>query len=292
MQQTLPDEKTMYRALLEKNSGFEGIFVAGIKTTGIFCRPTCTARKPKKENVEYFRTSREALLRGYRPCKLCLPLAPKGDAPDWLKPLIEEIDDNPDLRLKDSDLRERGMDPNRVRRWFRKNHGMTFHTYMRTLRIGHAFGNIRSGDNVIQTAFRSGYESLSGFTESFKKLTGFSPNKSTHHRLVTITRISTPLGPMLAGATDEGVCLLEFVDRRQIETQLKRTARLLDADLLPGSHEHLDELDRQLKEYFDGKRDRFTVPLVITGTPFQKRQAYHRATIIFRVAERSPVLTV
>ena len=271
MKQLLPDEKTMYTALVKKDSNFDGIFIVGVKTTGVFCRPTCTARKPKKENVEYFNSSREALLHGYRPCKICLPLGYKGEIPDWLKPLMDEIDSHPDVRLKDADLKDRGVDPNRVRRWFKKNCGMTFQTYLRTRRIGNAFGRINYGDKVIEAAFESGYESLSGFTDSFKKVTGFSPSKSTQNHIIKITRILTPLGPMLAGASEEGICLLEFVDRRMLETQLKRVSRSLKAELIPGSNTHLDKLDRQMKEYFEGNRKKFTIPLDIVGTSFQKK---------------------
>ena len=110
----------------------------------------------------------------------------RGEAPKWLKAVIEEIDNQPDLRLKDSDLKKRGIDPNRVRRWFKKNHGMTFQTYLRTLRISQAFGRIKYGEKVIEAAYESGYESLSGFTESFKKTTGFSPIKSAQNQMIMI----------------------------------------------------------------------------------------------------------
>jgi len=92
----------------------KGIFVVGVKSTGIFCRPTCTARKPKRENVEFFHSAHDALLHGYRPCKVCNPMQYKGAAPDWLTPLLNEINENPMVRLKDSDLRKRGLDPSRL----------------------------------------------------------------------------------------------------------------------------------------------------------------------------------
>jgi AraC family transcriptional regulator of adaptative response/methylated-DNA-[protein]-cysteine methyltransferase len=76
---------------------------------------------------------------------------------------------------------------------------------------------------------------------------------------------------MLAGATDEGVCLLEFMDRRMLETQLERLGRLLGAEFTPGRHKNLDTLNRQVKEYFEGKQRDFTVPLVLSGTPFQEK---------------------
>jgi len=271
MIQSLPDTDTLYNALLHKDSRFEGIFVVGVKTTGIFCRPTCSARKPKQENVEFFGTAREALLHGYRPCKICNPLGYKGEIPDWLRPLVDEINAKPGIRFKDRDLKQRRIEPSRVRRWFKKHHGMTFQAYLRTLRIGQAFGRIQYGEKAIEAAFESGYESLSGFTESFKKTTGFSPHTSRKRQLITITRILTPLGPMLAGATDEGVCLLEFVDRRMLETQLTRLRKLLRAEFVPGSNRHFEALHLQVEEYFAGKRKNFRLPLILRGTPFQQK---------------------
>lgn len=267
----LPDKKTMYSALLNKDSNFEGIFFVGVKTTGIFCRPTCTARKPKPENVDFFSTVKEALQYGYRPCKVCNPLQLNGEAPIWLKSLLKEIEEKKISRITNSYLKERNIDPARVRRWFNKNHGMTFQTYLRLLRVNKAFGQIKYGEKVLESAFDTGYESLSGFAEAFKKTTGFSPSKSKKKNIISVTRILTPLGPMLAGATDNGICLLEFVDRRMLETQIKRLKKIFDAEFFPGENKHFGELNKQLTEYFEGKRKEFNLSLLLNGTDFQQK---------------------
>jgi len=271
MKPSIPNPEVMYKAILEKDSRFEGIFFVGVKTTGIFCRPTCTAKKPKRANIEFFGTAGDALLCGYKPCQICNPQTPSGKIPDWLDPLFININKDPNIRIKDRELKSQGIEPSRVRRWFKKNLGMTFHSYLRTLRIGNAFGKIKYGDKVIEAAFESGYESLSGFTSSFKKATGFSPNKSPYNQIIKVTRILTPLGPMIAGATQNGVCLLEFLDRKMIETQLNRIKKLLNAHLIPGINKHFNPLSKQLKEYFDGKRKKFTLNLELTGTSFQNK---------------------
>ncbi len=265
----LPDQKIMYSALVEKDHSFEGSFIFGVKTTGIFCRPTCTARKPKVENIEYFSSTKEALDHGYRPCKVCRPMELYGETPAWIKGILNEIKTNPDVKLKDYDIRKKGIDPARVRRWFKKYHGITFHAYLRSLRINRAFGQIKHNYTVIDTALDNGYESLSGFNEAFKKTTGFSPSSSKTENIITITRILTPIGPMFAGATEEGICLLEFADRRMLETQIARLRRLLKAEFVPGENIHFHNLDKQLKEYFDKKRKTFELTLVIPGTKFQ-----------------------
>jgi AraC family transcriptional regulator of adaptative response/methylated-DNA-[protein]-cysteine methyltransferase len=269
MKHPLPDRNALYKALLNKNPEYEGLFFAGIKTTGIFCRPTCPARKPKKENVEFFKSAREALMNGYRPCKICSPMSQKGAAPEWLKPLLEEISEKPGFRLKDTDLKSRNLSPIRIRNWFKKNHGITFQAYLRLLRVGQAFGRLKYGDKVINAAYDSGYESLSGFTDTFKKASGFSPSKSAKKSLLLTTRILTPLGPMIAGAVANGICLLEFVDRRMLETQLNKLSRIFNAKIVPGQSAYFDKLKMQLDEYFSGARTEFDVPLVTSGTIFQ-----------------------
>jgi len=208
----LPPSTEMYRALLERDASYEGVFYLGVRTTGIFCRPTCPARKPKLENVEFFGSTREAITSGYRPCRRCAPMKPEGAPPEWLEGLLHAIEKDPARRWKDADLRAAGLDPARVRRWFKRHHSLTFHGYHRARRLGLALGQIRSGDDIMGTAYDHGYESLSGFRDAFAHLFGEPPSKGgTEH--VVITRVLTPLGPLVAGATDEGLCLLEFADR-------------------------------------------------------------------------------
>lgn len=276
----LPDRDTMYHALVSKDSTFEGVFFAAIKTTGIFCRPTCHARKPKAENVEYFGNSKEALDHGYRPCKVCHPMEMKGAVPIWLKTLLDEIEATPSIKINDQSLRDKGLDPARVRRWFKKNHGMTFQSYLRSLRINNAFGQIRQGDQVIQSAYSNGFESLSGFLDSFKNAAGFSPKESKYKNIISVTRIPTPLGPMMAGATAAGICLLEFTDRRMIETQVERLRKYLKAELIPGKSPFFEQLTAELDLYFEGKLKGFTVPLVTPGTDFQQQ--------VWRVLQKIP----
>ena len=260
----------MYKALLEKDVTFEGTFIAAVKTTGIFCRPTCTARKPKAENVEFFDTTKDAILKGYRPCKVCNPLEKIGETPDYIKELLNELNADPSVKYKDWNLVQRGIEPSKLRRWFLKNHGITFHAYQRMFRINSAFKKIQNGESVTAVAFDAGYESLSGFSDSFKSVFGVSPSSSKDKHLINITRLETPLGTMFACATAQGICLLEFSDRKMLETEFKILAKTLNANILQGANNHFDLLKLQLEEYFDGKRKEFTVPLCSTGTKFQQ----------------------
>jgi len=260
----------MYKALVEKDVTFEGTFIAAVKTTGVFCRPTCTARKPKAENVEYFTTTKEAILKGYRPCKVCNPLEKIGETPEYIKGLLNELNADPALKFKDWNLVQRGIEPSKLRRWFLKNHGITFHAYQRMFRINSAFKKIQNGESVTSVAFDSGYESLSGFADSFKSVFGVSPSNSKDKQLINITRVETPLGTMYACAVEQGICLLEFTDRKMLETELKTLAKRLNANIVQGAHNHFEVLKQQLDEYFKGQRKEFTVPLYSPGSEFQQ----------------------
>lgn len=271
MTHELPPREKMLRAFSDRDTTFEGVFFTAVLTTGIFCRPSCPARKPRPENVEFYATSRDALLAGYRPCRRCSPLQPVGENPDWLKPVIDAVDEHPAHRWRDADLRDLGVDPARVRRWFQKNHGMTFHAYSRARRLGGAMGRIKEGRQVSRTAFETGYESLSGFNEALKQLAGGAATEKVDAPIVTVTRITTPLGPLVAGVTGGEVVLLEYADRRMLPTQFRRLGAALGCVFVPGEDPLLTTLTSQLDEYFEGTRKDFDVPIRTCGTDFQER---------------------
>ncbi|KOY84287.1 XRE family transcriptional regulator [bacterium 336/3] len=261
----------MYKAILEKDTSFEGVFFIAVKTTGIFCRPSCTARKPKLENVEFFKTSKECILKGYRACKVCNPLKTINYTPIEFQKIIDELSENPTLKFKNNDLKQRGIEPSKIRRWFLKNHGITFQAYQRMFRINMAFKKIQSGESATHTAFDIGFESLSGFGYSFKNIFGISPRKGKQQNIIDLKRIETPLGTMLACATNQGICLLEFTDRKMLETELKSIAKLLNATIIQGNNKHFELLEKQLNEYFAGERKIFDIPLHTLGTDFQNK---------------------
>ena len=261
----------MYQASYEKNSDFEGVFWMAVKTTGIFCRPTCTARKPKPENVEFFDNTKDAIKKGYRPCKVCKPLENPDETPAEIQKLMDELSADPSLKFKDYDLVKRGLEPANVRRWFLKHHGMTFHAFQRTFKINSAFKKLQQGENVLDVALENGYESLSGFNDSFKNVFGVSPKNSKMEKIVDLKRIETPLGTMIACANENGICMLEFSDRKALPTELKEISKHFDANIVQGENPHFKTLEKELEEYFEGKLKDFTVPLAPVGTDFQKK---------------------
>lgn len=266
----LPSRDTMLEAVRERDETFEGVFITGVKSTGIFCRPGCPAKTPKEENLTFFATPSEALIAGFRPCKKCLPMNPAGTAPPEFASLMQAVLEDPPRRWTDQDLRERGLQPERVRRWFQNNHGMTFLAYSRAVRIGYALGKLKEGKPSTQTAYDLGFESISGFADAFKNITGVSPGNHQSTRIIKICRLTSPLGLLLAGADENGICLLEFCDRRMLATQLKTVQRRFECAVVPGSNDLIDQLEGELDEYFLGERNQFDVPLNYPGTEFQQ----------------------
>ena len=268
------DPKTIdlyYEALLARKQDFVGIFYVGVKTTSIFCIATCRARKPKKENVNFYTTVKEAVDHGFRPCKVCKPTQHAHESPEQIKAAIQLVEKSPKQKITDQQLRNEGISPEILRRWFKKHYGMTFQAYQRMYRMNVAFQELKKGKNVTHTAFDSGYESLSGFGYTFKRVIGQAPQNSAHHDLILISRLTTPLGPMFVCATNEGICLLEFVDRKMLETEFQELQKRLKSNIIAGENEHTRQLRKELTEYFEGKRKAFSVKLVTPGTDFQRK---------------------
>lgn len=267
---TLPPLAEMEQARLRRDPAYNGLFIVGVRTTAIFCRPTCPARSPLAKNVEYFPTAAAALFAGYRPCKRCRPMA-IDDQPDWAATLIDDVERNPAARISEGDLKRRGIDPATVRRHFLKNYGMTFQAYTRSRRLSRAFRSIRDGMSLDEAILTSGYDSHSGFRDAFLQAFGCTPGDSPNKPCVLLAWMPTPIGPMIAGATDDGICLLEFTDRRMLEAQFDTLRKRFGSPCVLGTNPHLDRLRRELTDYFEGSGRRFSVPLVYPGTPFQQR---------------------
>jgi len=259
----------MERAYRGSDASYDGVFYLGVRTTGVFCRPSCPARKPKPENVEFFPQAKDALFAGFRPCLRCRPLD-SDEAPPWVSRLLTRVEGRPDTRITERDLRSMGIDPARVRRYFATRYGLTFQAYCRARRLAGAFERIRQGGSLDDAVFDTGYQSHSGFRDAFQKMFGQTPGRADAD-CVRVAWLDTPLGPMIAGATDAGLCLLEYTDRRMLERQFEGLRRRFPSGLVPATHPHLTTIQMELAEYFAGTRRHFSVPVDARGTVFEMR---------------------
>ncbi|WP_298623644.1 bifunctional transcriptional activator/DNA repair enzyme AdaA [uncultured Legionella sp.] len=260
-----------YQALLEKNTAYEGVFYVGVKTTGIFCRPSCPARKPKFEHCEFFNSAQDALLASYRPSKRCRPLSHPQQVSDLIQKLVAAVEANPEKRWKDNDFDALSVDASTARRQFKKRFGMTFVAYARARRMGIAMKHIREGHQVIEAQLNAGYDSGSGFRDAFAKIMGTTPgNICQHPNILKTSWIDSPLGPMLAIADEQELYLLEFVDRRGLEREVERLRNKTKAAIIPGTTPPIASIEKELKAYFDGQLKEFKTPVHYMGSEFQK----------------------
>jgi AraC family transcriptional regulator of adaptative response/methylated-DNA-[protein]-cysteine methyltransferase len=266
----LPSREIMERVYLASDANFDGVFYTAVKTTGIFCLPSCKARKPFKENVEFFATVKEALFAGYRPCLRCKPLE-LHTTPNWIKRVLYAIDSEPARKFTDQDLRLLDSDPVRVRRYFVKHFGLTFQAYCRGCRLSRALENIRKGSTLDDAVFEAGFNSHSGFRDSFTSTFGQPPGKIDALDPVQLAWFDTPMGPMVAGAVQAGLCLLEFTDRRMLETELKMLRKHFATVTVPGETPHHVSLKKELESYFAKTLRNFQTKSIRFGTPFEQR---------------------
>ncbi len=268
---TIDAKKEYYQALLNKKSEYEGVFYVGVKTTGVFCRPTCPARKPKFENCEFYETAQQALLASFRPCKRCEPLSHPNHVSELVRLLIEAVENNPEKRWKDRDFQELSVDASTVSRQFKKRFGMTFVAYARARRMGLAMKQIRAGEAVIEAQLSTGYESSSGFRDAFTRIMGAAPTLLGQSSILKATWLDTRLGPMIAIADETALYLLEFVDRRGLEREVERLKKATKSIIIPGSTQPIKSIERELELYFDGVLKEFRTPLFLIGSAFTKQ---------------------
>jgi len=263
-------KQEFYKALLDRNTEYEGVFYVGVQTTGVFCRPTCPARKPKMENCEFFETAQQALLASYRPCQRCRPLSHPNQVSDVVRVLVEAVENHPEKRWKGRDFRELSVDESTARRQFKKRFGMTFIEYARARRMGLALKNIRSGQSVIDSQLSAGYESSSGFRDAFSRIMGAAPTLLDDRKILKAAWIDTRLGPMMAIGDESALYLLEFIDRRGLEREVERLRKRTRSAVIPGMTEPIRSVERELGLYFEGKLTAFETPLFLLGSEFQK----------------------
>jgi AraC family transcriptional regulator of adaptative response/methylated-DNA-[protein]-cysteine methyltransferase len=259
----------MMAAWRRRDAGYDGLFCFGVRTTGVFCRPSCPSR-PKPGHLEFFRGVDEAVRAGYRPCKRCRPELADGRPPGWVQKLMERASE-PDAKLTARDLRSMDVPPERARRWFLKHRGMTFTAWCRGVRLSSAFGQIRRGESIDNVAFGNGFESHSGFRAAFQRAFGTAPGRAAEGDCLRVSLFETPLGLMLAAATERAICQLEFADRRGLEKSYAEMRRRFRLPVVPGSSAVLEQLRSELSEYFRGGRRTFDVPVTMKGTPFQEK---------------------
>ncbi|KKX34453.1 trifunctional transcriptional activator/DNA repair protein Ada/methylated-DNA--[protein]-cysteine S-methyltransferase [Rhizobium sp. LC145] len=266
-----PNDDLLYEALIARDPAYEGFAYAAVRTTGIFCRLTCPARKPKRENTAFYGTIAECLEAGFRPCIRCKPMLKLGGVDPVVSKLLQALDAEPERRWSEDDIGALGIDPSTARRAFKRQFGMSFLEIARLRRMGKAAEMLASGESVIDTQLDAGYSSGSGFRSAITKLFGAAPANLRDKTLLRADWIETPIGPMMAIADSHALHLLEFAERKALPAEIRKLQRYTGSGIAMGRHPPIDQIEAELTAYFNGEDRGFQTRLAGHGSPFQRR---------------------
>jgi len=266
----LPHDDQLYQALLDRDQSFDGRVYVGVSSTGIFCRLTCPARKPKRQNCTFYPDVANAIEAGYRPCKRCKPLAPEADGDITIQTLTKALQEDTSHRWSEEGIARMGFDPSTVRRAFKRQFGITFLEMARLSRMRDGFTTLAEGGKVINAQLDAGYSSPSAFRTRFAKLLGLAPGKLAKDAMLKADWIDTPLGAMIAVSDKNALHLLEFADRKALPAELKKLMKTVKGDIGIGRTAPTVQVEEELKAFFEGHSDQFKVPLVLHGSDFTK----------------------
>lgn len=261
------DPAAAWAAVKRRDRAYDGRFVTGVLTTGIYCRPSCAARHPERRNVRFFVNGADARKAGLRACKRCLPDDVARDEKAVLA-AIRAIK-NADERISLDDLAGRiGYSPSHFQRLFKRATGLSPAGYARAIREERARGNLAAAERVTDAIYDAGYEAPSRFYEDTKGRLGMTASDWRNGgagRTIHWATVDTTLGSMLVAATEIGVCCLSFGEG---EEELR--ARFPRARLVEGGDAFRDLVDRVIAAV-EVPGTGVDIPLDVKGTAFQQR---------------------
>ncbi len=264
----LPDDDVLYDALLARDAAWEGRAWVGVTSTGVFCRLTCPARKPKRDNCSFFDTIGGAIEAGYRACKRCHPMAPAAEGEPVVRALLEALEADPARRWAEADVAAMGLDLSTVRRAFKRHFGMTFLEMARLARLRAGGAELVGGASVIQAQMVAGYESGSAFRAAFGAWMGLPPGAFLKDAVLRADWIETPMGVMVAVASHAALHLLEFPERKALPAELAALRRDAKGSLGFGRFGPTEQIEREMADFMGGVSAQFATPLLPLGTPF------------------------
>jgi len=267
----LPNDSTLYDAVVARDPLYDGVAFVCVTTTGVFCRLICPARSPKRENCLFLESAAACLEAGFRPCKRCRPLEPAVTADPLVKTLVDALEKDTDRRWRESDLADMGFDPSTVRRAFKRHYGITFLDMARLRRVRQGAAALSNGSRVIDAQLDAGFESGSGFRAAFARILGQPPAAVTGRELLKADWIDTPVGAMIAVADRHALHVLEFFDRKALPNELRKLQQATNSAIGIGRLPPIDRIAGELDAYFRGEARRFETPLAPLGSPFTRR---------------------
>jgi AraC family transcriptional regulator, regulatory protein of adaptative response / methylated-DNA-[protein]-cysteine methyltransferase len=267
-------DESRWKAVLARDASWDGAFVFAVSSTGVFCRPSCPAKRPRRENVRFFPGPEQAEKAGYRACLRCRPKAADGNGTlEMVKSVCRYIEQHLDEPLTLARLATAfRRSPFHLQRTFKQALGVTPRAYADSCRLTALKRNLRAGHNVTRAMYDAGYSSSSRLYERTASQLGMTPDKYRRGAIaatIRYTSVDSPLGRMLVAATDKGVCAIQFANSDgELQEGLKRefpfAVRKRDDDAMQG-------WTRTLLQQMKGQESDSSLPLDIRATAFQRR---------------------
>jgi AraC family transcriptional regulator of adaptative response/methylated-DNA-[protein]-cysteine methyltransferase len=271
-------EETRWQAVVGRDASLDGTFVFAVSSTGIFCRPSCPARRPRRENVHFFDHAAAAEHAGYRACLRCRPKAADGNPQSALvrsvcRYIEQHIEDRLTLNLLGKEFR---LSPFHLQRTFKAVLGVSPKAYIDACRLRQVKQNLQAGHNVTTSLYAAGYGSSSRLYERTATQLGMTPEKYRRGAMAAVVRYTTassPLGRMLIAATDKGICAIQFADS---DAELQQgLMREFPFAVRKRDDEAMAQWKLSLGRLIEGEETNPSLPLDIRATAFQRKVWEH-----------------
>ncbi len=266
------DEQWAWEAVLRRDRGLDGRFVYAVRSTGVFCRPSCASRRPRRENVVFYATPDDAARAGFRPCRRCRPASESGTATERaVQRALAYLEAHVEERVTLEQLgREVGVSPFHLQRTFRERVGVTPRAYQAARRVERLKGRLRAGDSVGRAGFEAGFGSARGAHERSTAALGMTPGRYRRGAAgvrIRYTIVDSALGRVLVAATEAGVCAVALgEDDALLEAELRADFPRAD---LARADDALRAWAAPVVARVESARPGLALPLDLHGTAFQ-----------------------
>lgn len=266
-------EQARWEAVRQRNEAADGHFFYGVKTTGVYCRPTCSSRLPNVKNVQFFEKGEDAEAAGFRPCKRCQPQAATQDTHiELIQQACEMIAAAPTEPSLDELAAAAGLSPSYFHRLFKAKTGVTPKQYALAHRHNQLHDRLQRDGSITEAMYNAGYGSSSRFYEQSTAMLGMKPGqfrRGASGQQIQFAVMPCYLGWVLVAGTTRGICAIELGDKPEA-LQARLENRFPQANL-QSSDASFHQLVQQVMDFLEAPGDQLDLPLDIQGTAFQRR---------------------
>lgn len=267
-------ERRLWQAVAERDARYDGVFVYAVRSTGVYCHPSCPSRRPRRGRVVFFAAPLDAEREGFRPCRRCAPGGKAGETESRLIAeacrLIERCSDDP-IRIG-SVARHLGVSPFRLQRMFRRFVGISPGAFAQSIRLRRFKTKLREGSDVTSALYEAGYGSSSRLYERSNGHLGMTPatyGRGGQGMEIGYTTAPTPLGRVLVAGTSKGVSAIYLGDSEErLEASLHRE---YPAAKITKNPSHVSRWVQQVVQHLSGQHPNLDLPLDVKATAFQRR---------------------